>query len=250
VNAEPKSDPTRERIARRMARAGLCSRREAERWIADGRVSLGGKKVTTPATLVGPTDHVTVDGKPLDAPQAARLWRYHKPKGVICTERDPQGRETVFDRLPKSLPRVLTIGRLDLNSEGLLLLTNDGALARKLELPSTGWTRRYRVRVFGRVDEERLEKLKRGVTVNGVRYGAIEARLERVQGANAWLDVALREGKNREVRRVLEPLGLTVNRLIRTGYGPFHLGNLKVNAVTEVTGKVLKEQLGDADRRR
>ncbi len=233
-----------ERIAKVIARAGLCSRREAERWIAAGRVSIDGIRLDTPATTVPPGATVTVDGTPLPAPEAARLWRYHKPKGVITTAHDPQGRPTVFDRLPASLPRVLTIGRLDFTSEGLLLLTNDGAVKRRLELPATGWTRRYRVRVHGRPEADRLSALARGVRIGGIDYGPMEAVLERQAGANAWLEVALKEGKNREVRRVLEHIGLTVNRLIRVAYGPFQLGHLAPGDVREVTGKVLREQLG------
>ena len=240
-----------ERIAKVIARAGLCSRREAERLIAAGRVSIDGTRLDSPATNVQPGAIVTVDGTPLPAPEPARLWRYHKPKGVITTARDPQGRPTVFDQLPASLPRVLAIGRLDFNSEGLLLLTNDGAVKRRLELPSTGWTRRYRVRVHGRVEADRLRTLSRGLRIDGITYGPMEAQLERQAGANAWLNVALKEGKNREVRRVLEHIDLTVNRLIRVAYGPFQLGHLAPGAVREVTGKALREQLGaDAIPRR
>jgi len=233
-----------ERIAKVIARAGLCSRREAERWIAEGRVSIDGIRLDSPATTVPPGAAVTVDGKPLPAAGPARLWRYHKPKGVITTASDPQGRPTVFAQLPASLPRVLTVGRLDFNSEGLLLLTNDGALKRRLELPATGWTRRYRARVHGRVETDRLRALARGVRIDGIDYGPMEAVLERQSGANAWLNLALKEGKNREVRRVLEHIGLTVNRLIRVAYGPFQLGHLPPGEVREVPGKVLREQLG------
>jgi 23S rRNA pseudouridine2605 synthase len=235
-----------ERIAKRLARAGLCSRREAERWIAERRVAVDGHVLESPAVTVTAASRITVDGKPLKAAEPARLWRYHKPAGLVTTHRDPAGRPTIFDALPKDLPRVISIGRLDLPSEGLLLLTNDGALARHLELPSTGWLRRYRVRAFGSVDQDALARLKGGVTIAGVRYGPIEATLDRVQGRNAWLTVALGEGKNREVRKVLEHLGLTVNRLIRISYGPFQLGHLARGAVEEVTGKVLREQLGKA----
>ncbi len=236
-----------ERIAKVMARAGLCSRREAERWIAAGRVSVDGKVLETPAVTVTDASIVLVDGRPLPGKQAARLWRYHKPSGLVTTHRDPEGRATVFERLPRELPRVLSVGRLDLNSEGLLLLTNDGGLARRLELPATGWTRRYRVRVHGQVDEARLAGLARGITVSGVRYGPIKAAPEATAksgGANAWLSVALTEGRNREIRRVMEHLGLAVNRLIRTAYGPFQLGNLPRGQVAEIKGKAMKEQLG------
>lgn len=233
-----------ERIAKRLARAGLCSRREAERWIAEGRVAVDGEKLTSPAVTVTEASLITVDGKAVGAPQPARLWRYHKPKGLLCTAHDPQGRPTVFENLPPGLPRVLTVGRLDMSSEGLLLLTNDGELKRHLELPATAWIRRYRARVFGPVDEKKMAALKQGVTVAGVSYGPIEAKLERQTGANAWLIVALAEGKNREVRRVLEHIGLKVNRLIRIAYGPFQLGNLPEGAVDEIPGKVLREQTG------
>lgn len=242
-----------ERIAKVMARAGLCSRREAERWIAEGRVTVNGRVLDSPAALVSETDDVRVDGKPLAPPERTRLWRYHKPAGLVTTHRDEKGRKTVFDALPPTLPRVISVGRLDLNSEGLLLLTNDGALARRLELPATGWVRRYRVRVHGKPDAASLAALAKGVTIDGVAYGPIEAKLDRVRGSNAWVTVALREGKNREVRRVFEHLGLPVTRLIRVAYGPFQLGALPRGAVEEVPGKVLKEQLGGdsrADRRR
>jgi len=234
-----------ERIAKVIARAGICSRREAERLIAAGRVSIDGTRLDSPATNVRPGTIVTVDGTPLPVPEPARLWRYHKPKGVITTARDPRGRPTVFSQLPSSLPRVLAIGRLDFNSEGLLLLTNDGAVKRRLELPSTGWTRRYRVRVHGRVDTDRLRTLARGMRIDGITYGPMEAQLERQAGANAWLNVALKEGKNREVRRVLEHIDLTVNRLIRVAYGPFQLGHLAPGSVREIPGKALREQLGE-----
>jgi 23S rRNA pseudouridine2605 synthase len=232
------------RIAKAIARAGLCSRREAERWIAQGRVSVNGRLLSTPAFEVGAKDKVTVDGKLLPVAEAARLWRYYKPKGLVTTHSDPQGRPTVFSTLPPELPRVISIGRLDFNSEGLLLLTNSGALARHLELPSTGWLRRYRVRAHGRVAQEQLDALRDGVEIEGVRYGPIEATLDSVQGANAWLTVGLREGKNREVRRILSNLGLDVNRLIRISYGPFQLLDLKPGTVEPVKRRVLAEQLG------
>jgi 23S rRNA pseudouridine2605 synthase len=233
-----------ERIAKVLARAGLCSRRDAERWIAEGRVSVDGKVLDSPAVTVSESNDVRVDGKPIPQPERARLWRYHKPAGLVTTHRDEKGRPTIFENLPADLPRVISVGRLDLTSEGLLLLTNDGALARRLELPSTGWVRRYKVRVHGEVEPERLAALARGVTVDGVAYGPIRAELERQQGSNAWLTVALREGKNREIRRVLEHLGYTVTRLIRLAYGPFQLGALPRGAVEEVPKKVLADQLG------
>jgi 23S rRNA pseudouridine2605 synthase len=251
-----------ERIAKVLARAGVCSRRDAERWIADGRVSVDGRVLGTPVVTVTAANDIRVDGKPLPLPERPRLWRYHKPAGLVTSHRDEKGRPTVFDALPKDLPRLISVGRLDLSSEGLLLLTNDGALARRLELPSTGWLRRYKVRVHGEVEPERLAALEKGITVDGVfygpiRYGPIRATLERQQGSNAWIAMALREGKNREVRRVLEHLGLQVTRLIRLSYGPFQLGNLARGEVDEVPKKILREQLGNtrpvathADRRR
>ena len=232
------------RIAKALARAGLCSRREAERWIAEGRVSVNGETLASPARDVGPKDRILVDGKPLPSPEPPRLWRYHKPKGLVTTHADPQGRPTVFDKLPEHLPRVISIGRLDFNTEGLLLLTNDGALARHLELPATGWMRRYRVRAHGVVAQEALDRLKQGVEIEGVRYGPIEATLDKPQGANVWLTLGLREGKNREVRKILESLGLTVNRLIRISFGPFQLLDLQPGAVEPVKRRVLIEQLG------
>src|SRR5690242_16596200 len=242
-----------QRIAKVLARAGLCSRRDAERWIAEGRVAVDGKVLTSPAVTVTPDSDIRVDGRPLPQPERARLWRYHKPAGLVTTHRDEKGRPTVFAALPAGLPRLISIGRLDLNSEGLLLLTNDGGLARRLELPATGWVRRYRVRVHGRPDPAALQALAKGITIEGVSYGPIEAKLDKTQGSNAWVTVALREGKNREVRRVFEHLGLPVTRLIRLAYGPFQLGSLARGAVEEIPGKVLKEQLGkgpDANRRR
>jgi 23S rRNA pseudouridine2605 synthase len=227
-----------------MARAGLCSRREAETWITDGKVSVNGHLISSPALNVTESDVIVVDGKPLRAPEPPRLWRYHKPPGLVTTHKDPEGRATVFDNLPKGLPRLISVGRLDLTSEGLLLLTNDGELARKLELPSTGWTRRYRVRVHPVPTEDALKKLERGVTVDGISYGPIKATIERSQGANAWLFVAIKEGKNREIRKVMASLGLETTRLIRTAYGPFQLGQLERGEAEEVTGKVLKEQVG------
>ncbi|MGI9450393.1 MAG: pseudouridine synthase, partial [Geminicoccaceae bacterium] len=233
-----------ERIAKRMARAGLCSRREAERWIADGRVSVDGEVLTTPAVTVTAASRIEVDGKPLPKAADPRLFRFHKPTGYLTAASDPEGRRTIADLMPEGLPRLMPIGRLDMNSEGLLLLTNDGELKRQLELPKTGWQRRYRVRVHGDVDEAKLASLKDGITIDGFDYGPIEAKLERKLGKNAWLSVALREGKNREIRKVMEHFGWSVNRLIRVSFGPFHLGNLPKKEVGEIKAKVVKEQLG------
>jgi len=238
------NDQRRERIAKVLARAGLCSRREAERWIAAGRVAVDGRVLDSPALNVGPEARISVDGKPVAGPAPTRLWRYHKPKGLITSHRDPEGRPTVFERLPADLPRLISVGRLDIASEGLLLLTNNGELARHLELPSTAWTRRYRVRVHGSVDVAALQRLAQGVTIEGVSYGPVEARLDRVQGANAWITMALKEGKNREVRQLCAHLGLEVTRLIRLGYGPFQLGDLARGAVEAVPNRVLADQLG------
>ncbi len=234
-----------ERIAKVMARAGLCSRRDAETWIENGRVQLNGTVLTTPAITVTPNDTVLVDGNPLPMRERTRLWLYHKPRGLVTTNKDPEGRPTVFDRLPDDLPRVLTVGRLDINTEGLLLLTNDGGLARVLELPATGWLRRYRVRAFGKVTQADLDGLNDGVAIDGVLYGAIEATLDKEQGGNVWMTVGLREGKNREVKRVLEHLGLAVNRLIRLSYGPFQLMDMPEGEVREIRGRVLRDQLGE-----
>ena len=235
-----------ERIAKRLARAGLCSRRDAERWIAEGRVSVDGKVLASPARDVSDESDIRVDGKPIPEPEPPRLWRYHKPAGLVTTHKDERGRPTVFERLPPNLPRLISVGRLDLNSEGLLLLTNDGELARELELPARGWLRRYRVRVHGAVDAARLAALEKGLTIDGVAYGPIRAELDRTQGSNAWLTLSLREGKNREVRRVMEHLGLGVTRLIRIAYGPFQLGELERGQVDEVPRRVLREQLGQS----
>jgi 23S rRNA pseudouridine2605 synthase len=238
------NDKSSERIAKVMARAGLASRREAEAWIAAGRVMVNGAVISSPALNVTSRDRIVVDGQPLPQRARTRLFRYHKPRGLVTTHADPQGRPTIFRALPKRLPRVISIGRLDINSEGLLLLTNDGGLARALELPSTGWLRSYRVRALGRVMQEALDGLKRGITVAGIHYGPIEATLDREQGANVWLTVGLREGKNREVRKVLEQLGLQVNRLIRVAYGPFELGELDDGEVEEVQTEDLRATLG------
>ena len=234
----------RMRIAKAMARSGLCSRRDAERWIAEGRISVNGRTLATPACDVGPTDRILVDGNPLPAAEPAQLWRYYKPRGLVTTHADPEGRPTVFDSLPPGMPRVVSIGRLDFNTEGLLLLTNDGALARHLELPATGWLRRYRVRAFGRVTQAELDALKEGITIEGVRYGGIEATLDSVQAGNMWLTIGLREGKNREVRRILGSLALEVNRLIRVSYGPFQLMDLTPGMIEPVKRRVLADQLG------
>ena len=232
-----------ERIAKGLARAGVASRRDAEKMLTEGRVRLNNAVVSHPATFVAPADLVVVDGKLVEAPERTRLWRYHKPDGLVTTHRDPQGRPTVFERLPATMPRVVSVGRLDLNSEGLLLLTNDGGLSRRLELPSNGWIRRYRVRVYGVVAPAALAALAKGMTIEGVKYGEIDAGLDSRKGDNAWLSVGLREGRNREIRRVMAYMGLQVTRLIRVAYGPFQLGNLPRGDVEEVSGKVLREQL-------
>ena len=236
--------PKGERIAKVLARAGVASRRGAEALIADGHVAVNGKVIDSPALNVTDRDRITVRGRPLKAAEPPRLWLFHKPTGVVTTAKDEKGRETVFDLLPPELPRVMSVGRLDMNSEGLLLLTNDGALKRKMELPSTGWLRRYRVRVKGTPTAEMIHPLTEGITVEGVRYQPMQVTLDRQQGANAWLTVAIREGKNREIRRAMEAIGLTVNRLLRVSYGPFQLGQLKSGAVEEVKARVLRDQLG------
>lgn len=234
-----------ERIAKVMARVGLCSRRQAEGWISEGRVKVNGKTLKSPAFNVMPSDTVMVDDVGLPNREPTRMWLYHKPSGRMVTENDPDGRATIFDDFARSeLPRVVTVGRLDFNTEGLLLLTNDGGLKRVLELPATGWVRRYRVRAFGNIDQPALDKLKKGITIEGVKYGEIDATLERVQGRNVWLLVGLREGKNREIKVVLGALGLEVNRLIRVSYGPFQLGDLAVGSIQEVRRKILRDQLG------
>jgi 23S rRNA pseudouridine2605 synthase len=241
----PREKKSGERIAKVVARAGLASRRDAEGWIVQGRVTVNGRVINSPALDVTVNDVVTVDGKPLPPRQRTRLFLYHKPRGLMTTHADPEGRPTVFDNLPEALPRLISIGRLDFNTEGLLLLTNDGGLARALELPETGWLRRYRVRAHGEVTQAQLDELKKGIVVDGVKYGPIDATLERDQGANVWLVFAIREGKNREVRNVMAHLGLEVNRLIRVSYGPFQLGELAEGEVEEVKTRVLREQLGE-----
>ena len=233
-----------ERIAKVVARAGVCSRREAERQIEQGRIAVNGIVLTSPACVVTETDVVTVDGKPLPAKEKTRVWRYHKPAGLVTTRKDPQGRPTVFDSLPDTMPRVISIGRLDLNSEGLLLLTNDGEFARQMELPSTGWARRYRVRIHGEITPEMIDRLAKGVAVDGVRYAPAQVTVDKKQGTNTWLTVSLKEGKNREIRRLMESFNLPVTRLIRVSYGPFQLGNLERGAVDEISGKTLREQTG------
>ncbi|MFN7633485.1 MAG: pseudouridine synthase [Acetobacteraceae bacterium] len=240
------SEARGERIAKWLARAGVASRRDAEKMIEEGRVRLNGRTLDTPASFVAAGDAVAVDGKPVAPPERTRLFRYHKPPGLVTTHRDPDGRATVFDKLPPGLPRLISVGRLDLTSEGLLLLTNDGELARRLELPAHGWARRYRVRVHGRVEETALAALNHGVTVDGVAYGPIEAGLDSRQGSNAWLTVVLREGKNREIRKIMQHLGLSVTRLIRVAHGPFKLADLPRGAVEEVNPKLLRDMAGIA----
>lgn len=236
--------PQGDRIAKVIARAGLASRREAERLIIAGRVKVNGQRIDRAALNVTDKDRVEVDGRLLGAPEPPRLWLYHKPTGLVTTNRDEQGRTTIFDELPEDLPRVMTVGRLDLNSEGLLLLTNDGALKRKLELPSTGWLRKYRVRIKGRPTDATFEPLRKGLVVDGEKFQPMTVTLDRQQGANAWVTVGIREGRNREIRRAMEAVGLSVNRLIRVSYGPFQLGNLKTGAVEEIRPRILRDQLG------
>jgi 23S rRNA pseudouridine2605 synthase len=239
-----------ERIAKVIARAGVCSRRDAEKLIAEGRVMLDGEAVTTPAIKVTPDNVILVDGKPLAEPEAARLWRYHKISGTVTTHKDEKGRPTVFAALPKSLGRVVSVGRLDFNSEGLLLLTNDGEIARRLEIPTAGWVRKYRARLFGKVTQADLDKLATGVTIAGITYGPIVADIERTKGNYSWATVSLKEGKNREVKRVMESLGLKVARLIRISYGPFQLGHLAEGAVEEIPARLWREHLGIGRKKR
>lgn len=240
--------PPGDRIAKVLARAGVASRRDAERMIVAGRVGVNGKIIDSPALNVTDTDQITVDGKPLAAPEPARLWLYHKPAGLVTSARDDKGRKTIFDDLPEEMPRVMSVGRLDLNSEGLLLLTNDGEIKRKLELPSTGWLRRYRVRIKGRPKDEDFAPLRSGITIGAERFQPMQVTLDRQQGANAWLTIGLREGKNREIRRALEDIGFVVNRLIRISYGPFQLGKLPQGEVEELRPRVIRDQLGLDDK--
>ena len=239
-----------ERVAKVIARAGICSRRDAEKMVLEGRVAVNGETLKSPARTVGADDAIAIDGKPLAAKEPARLWRYHKPSGLVTTHKDPEGRPTVFINLPKHLPRVVSVGRLDFNSEGLLLLTNDGELARRLELPASGWQRTYRARLFGKVTQSDLDKLATGSTIDGVKYGPVIADLERTKGMHSWASVALKEGKNREVKRLMERLGLKVSRLIRVQYGPFHLGHLAPGAVEEIPARLWREQLGIGRKKR
>lgn len=239
--------PEGERIAKVLSRAGVASRREAERLIELGEVKVNGKTITSPALNVTARDRITVKGQPVGQPDPPRLWLYYKPEGLVTSASDEKGRDTVFDHLPEDMPRVMSVGRLDLNSEGLLLLTNDGALKRRLELPSTGWLRKYRVRVKGNPTEPEIEPLRKGITIDGERFQGMEVKIDRHQGANAWLTVGLREGRNREIRRAMTHIGLTVNRLIRVSYGPFRLNELKPGEVEEVKPRVLREQLGLAE---
>src|SRR5580704_6642885 len=242
-NGDQHKQKSGERIAKVIARAGLASRREAEDWIAAGRVAVNGAVIHSPALNVSGRDRISIDGEPLPARERTRLFLYHKPRGVLTSHSDPRGRSTIFQNLPKGLPRLISVGRLDFNTEGLLLLTNDGELARVLELPATGWLRRYRVRAHGNVTQAQLDALRQGITISGIHYGAIEATLERTQGSNLWLTFAIREGKNREVRTILLHLGLEVTRLIRVSFGPFQLAELAEGAVEEVRTRVLREQL-------
>jgi 23S rRNA pseudouridine2605 synthase len=255
VVRSPRAEPgqregTGDRIAKMIARAGLCSRRDAEKMVLEGRVKVDGAVITSPALNVSATNLVTVDDKPLKAPEAARMWRYHKPPGLVTTHKDEKGRPTVFANLPPGLGRVVSVGRLDFNSEGLLLLTNDGEIARRMEIPAGGWTRLYRARLFGKVTQGDLDRLAQGVTIDGVKYGPIVANLERSKGIYAWASVSLKEGKNREVKRVMESLGLKVARLIRTSYGPFQLGQLAPGAVEEIPARLWREKLGIGRKKR
>ena len=246
-NKTPAAAHAGDRIAKVLARAGVASRREAEKIIEAGRVTVNGTTILTPALNVTDRDRIVVDGKPLAEAEAPRIWLYHKPAGLVTTERDEKGRDTVFDAMPDDMPQAMSVGRLDINSEGLLLLTNDGALKRTMELPATGWLRRYRVRIKGSLSEAKLDELRAGITVDGVRYAAVEVKFDRQQGANAWLTMGLREGKNREIRRLMEAMGVVVNRLLRISYGPFQLGTLKPGKVEEVKQRIVRDQMGLRD---
>jgi 23S rRNA pseudouridine2605 synthase len=243
ANPDTKAIPG-DRIAKVLARAGVASRREAEKIIEAGRVTVNGKTILTPALNVTGKDRIVVDGKPLAEPEPPRIWLYHKPAGLVTTERDEKGRNTVFKTLPDDMPRVMSVGRLDINSEGLLLLTNDGELKRTMEFPSTGWLRRYRVRINGSLSEAKLDELRAGIEVDGVKYAGVEVKFDRQQGANAWLTMGLREGKNREIRKLMEAMGVVVNRLLRISYGPFQLGTLKPGKVEEVKQRIVRDQMG------
>ena len=243
ANPDTKAIPG-DRIAKVLARAGVASRREAEKIIEAGRVTVNGKTILTPALNVTDKDRIVVDGKPLAEPEPPRIWLYYKPIGLVTSERDEKGRETVFDTLPDDMPRVVSVGRLDINSEGLLLLTNDGELKRKMELPSTGWLRRYRVRINGSLSEAKLDELRAGIQIDGVHYAPVEVKFDRQQGANAWLTMGLREGKNREIRKLMEAMGVVVNRLLRISYGPFQLGTLRPGKVEEVKQRIVRDQMG------
>lgn len=240
--------PEGDRIAKVLSRAGIASRREAERMVTDGRVSVNGKIIDSPALNVTARDRIVVDGKPVGEPEPPRMWLYHKPAGLVTTERDERDRQTVFASLPEDMPRVMSVGRLDINSEGLLLLTNDGGVKRKLELPATGWLRRYRVRIKGSASEGKLDQLREGISVEGIQYQPMQVTFDRQQGANAWLTISIREGKNREIRRAMDAIGTTVNRLIRVSYGPFQLGTLPAGEVEEVKRRVVRDQLGLEDK--
>ena len=250
AHAEKEDDSSGGRIAKVIARAGLCSRRDAEKMILEGRVKVDGAVIASPALNVTEANLITVDGNPLKAPEQARMWRYHKPSGLVTTHKDEKGRPTVFAGLPPSLGRVVSVGRLDFNSEGLLLLTNDGEIARRMEIPASGWTRVYRARLFGKVTQAELDRLAQGISIAGVKYGPIIANLERSKGVYAWASVSLKEGKNREVKRVMESLGLKVARLIRTAYGPFQLGQLAPGGIEEIPARLWREKLGIGRKKR
>ncbi len=247
----PKTAFEGERIAKRLARAGVCSRRDAEKMVSEGRVSVDGRIIASPALNVTDANVISVDGKPLSAAEETRVWRYHKPTGVLTTSRDPRGRPTVFEKMPPEMPRVVSVGRLDFNTEGLLLLTNDGELARFLELPKNAWLRHYRVRVYGKVDPQKIAALAKGVTISGIRYEPVKIEIEKgkEEGSNSWLSVTIREGKNREVRKIMEHLDLQVTRLIRVAFGPFPLGKLPRGGVEEVPRRVLRDSLGNFFKR-